>query len=236
MPFATAQLLTEVAQSVHTGFAAAMESAAALFGLVLVALTFGYQAAGNRIESKSDFSRFGAWLWSSGITCCFYYAYCLIIPAHLMVTNYSQGRLVGWIILSCVFIVTGHVIETRALYRMGKDDWPVFKNVFIAQTAAVVVVCVAFFVFNIEAITRSGNIRMFDGLLVALATTLVLISIRAVLLVATSFYAIALLYTSEHEEKTCGTCGKRVPDQAVKCPFCHSELGGSDAATDTGAQ
>jgi hypothetical protein len=224
LPVPTAQLITQIAQSVHTGFAAAMESAAALFGLVLVALTFGYQAAGNRIENKDDFRKFGAWLWSSGITCCFYYAYCLIIPAHLMVTDYSQSRLIIWIVASCVLIVAGHIVETRALYRMGQEDWPAFKRVFIAQTAIVVVVCVGFFVFNLDAVTRSGRTRMFDALLVALAITLVLISIRAVLLVATSFYAIALLYTSEHEQKTCGFCSKQVPMRAVKCPFCHSDL------------
>lgn len=224
MPAAATQVVTQVTQSVHTGFAAAMESAAALFGLVLVALSFGYQAAGNRIENRHDFRNFGAWLWSSGITCCFYYAYCLIIPAHLMVTNYSQARLIAWIVFSCALIVTGHVVETRALYRMGQQDWATFKRVFGLQTVTVAIVCAGFFVFNLYAVTRTPRTHMFDQLLVALAVTLVLISIRAVLLVATSFYSIVLLYTSEREQKTCEFCGKQVPGQAVKCPYCHSTL------------
>ncbi len=215
---------TTIAQSVHSGFAATMMAAASLFGLVLVALTFGYRAAMDRIENTSDFRHFGAWLWSSGLTCCVYYAYCLLIPAHLMVTNYSQTRIIAWIIASCVFILAGHVVETRALLRMGHEDWDAFKRVFAAQTAIVVLIFVGFVAVNVNAVSMASKLTRFDELLVALALTLVLVSIRAVLLVATSFYAITLLYTYEQEQKTCEFCGQRVPGQAIKCPYCHSTL------------
>jgi ribosomal protein L40E len=215
---------TQVAQSVHTGFAATMMSAAALFGLVLIALTFGYRAAVDRVENMGDFRHFGVWMWSSGLTCCVYYAYCMLIPAHLMVTDYSKARLVVWIIASCIFILAGHIIETRSLFRMGHEDWSAFKRVFTAQTTTVVIVLASFLTLNLYAVSRATKISMFDELLVALAFTLVLASIRAVLLVATSFYAIMLLYTYEQDQKTCGFCGKRVPMQAVKCPYCHSTL------------
>jgi len=215
---------TSIAQSVHTGFAATMMAAASLFGLVLVALTFGYRAAMDRVESVGDFRHFGAWMWSSGLTCCVYYAYCLLIPAHLMVTNYSQTRLIAWITVSCVIILAGHVVETRALFRMGHEDWEAFKRVFVAQTAIVVLIFASFLTVNLRAVNLGSKLARFDELLVALALTLVLVSIRAVLLVATSFYAITLLYTCEQEQKTCEFCGQRVPGQAVKCPYCHSTL------------
>ena len=213
-----------IAQSVHTGFAATMMAAASLFGLVLVALTFGYRAAMDRVENMGDFRHFGAWMWPAGLTCCVYYAYCLLIPAHLMVTNYSQTRLVVWIIVSCVIILVGHVVETRSLFRMGHEDWGAFKQVFIAQTAIVVLIFAGFLAVNLSAVSRASKLARFDELLVALALTLVLVSIRAVFLVATSFYAITLLYTHEQEQKTCEFCGQRVPGQAVKCPYCHSTL------------
>jgi len=226
MPIATAAqtMTTQIAQSVHTGFAATMMAAASLFGLVLVALAFGYRAGMDRVESMGDFRHFGVWMWSSGLTCCVYYAYCMLIPAHLMVTNYSQIRLVVWIIASCVFILAGHAIETRSLFRMGHEDWEAFKRVFVLQTAIVVIIFAAFLTVNLSAVSRASKLTRFDELLIALVLTLVLVSIRAVLLVATSFYAITLLYTYEHEQKTCEFCGQRVPGQAVKCPYCHSEL------------
>jgi hypothetical protein len=220
----TQRVSTQIAQSVHTGFSATMMSAAALFGLVLIALTFGYRAAVDRVENIGDFRHFGVWMWSSGLTCCVYYAYCMLIPAHLMVTDYSKIRLVVWIITSCVFILAGHAVETRALFRVGHEDWDAFKRVFAAQTTTVVIVFAGFLTLNLYAVSQTSKISMFDELLVALAFTLVLISIRAVLLVATSFYAIMLLYTYEQEQKTCEFCGKRVPGQAVKCPYCHSAL------------
>jgi hypothetical protein len=215
---------TQIAQSVHTGFAATMMSAASLFGLVLIALSFGYRAAMDRIENIGDFRHFGAWMWSSGLTCCVYYAYCLLIPAHLMVTNYSQTRLIVWIITCCVFILVGHAIETRSLFRMGREDWDAFHLVFTVQTTTVVIIFASFLTLNLYAVSSSSQISMFDELLVSLAFTLVLVSIRAVLLIATSFYAITLLYTYEQEQKACEFCGKRVPQQAVKCPYCHSTL------------
>lgn len=220
----TQSVLTPVAQSVHTGFAATMMAAASLFGLVLVALTFGYRAAMDRVENMGDFRHFGAWMWSSGLTCSVYYAYCLLIPAHLMVTNYSQTRLVAWVIASCVLILAGHVIETRSLFRMGHEDWGAFKQVFIAQTSIVALIFACFLTVNLMAVSRASKLARFDELLVALALTLVLVSIRAVFLVATSFYAVTLLYTYEQEQKTCEFCGRRVPRQAVKCPYCHSPL------------
>jgi uncharacterized paraquat-inducible protein A len=96
--------------------------------------------------------------------------------------------------------------------------------VFIAQTAIVVLIFAGFLAVNLSAVSRASKLARFDELLVALALTLVLVSIRAVFLVATSFYAITLLYTHEQEQKTCEFCGQRVPGQAVKCPYCHSTL------------
>lgn len=78
-----------------TGFSVTGSASAVLFGLVLVSLAFGYNAALSRSDRLGDYRGFVEWFWAAGFSTCVYFSYCFLVSVHVSRSRYSYGNLVG---------------------------------------------------------------------------------------------------------------------------------------------
>lgn len=207
------------------GFSAIVSASASLFGLVLVAVTFGYRTAINKLEDVSQFKHFATWLWAAGLGCGIYYSYCFLIAVHMLRSTYTQSRLVLIIGLTSALLLSVHIVETVWFKRMGNADPAAFKWMNYSQGAVVLALFAIFTVLNWRAVFAGSGIVRYNELLAAIAFTLIASSIRAVFLVGFAFYSILLLHTSEEAQKRCPRCIKPVDPRATVCPHCGSEIG-----------
>ena len=69
-----------------TGFSVTGSASAVLFGLVLVSLTFGYNAALSRFDRLGDCRGFVEWFWAAGFSTCIYFSF---------LVRYTFGVLMG---------------------------------------------------------------------------------------------------------------------------------------------
>jgi hypothetical protein len=76
------------------GFQVTGSASAVLFGLVLVSITFGYNAALSKLEILGDYSHFATWFWSAGLADCVYFSYCFLVSVHVARAVYSYSNLV----------------------------------------------------------------------------------------------------------------------------------------------
>ena len=179
------------------GYASIITAASTLLGLVLVALVFALSSAISRIGSIGDFRHFARWIWFTALGCFLYFTYCIIISFRLRENESSRGVLLAISIAITVLLVASHLFEAWYLYQMSSIDLRRFRNLFILQIAFDLLILVVFVVFVWLALSQPLLRELKQNLYTTLTYLLVLASLRAVVLVGSSFWGIMLLQEEE---------------------------------------
>ncbi len=187
------------------GFQVTGSASAILFGLVLVSITFGYNAALSRFESLADYKHFVNWFWSAGLATCIYFSFCFIISVHVTRSQYAYHNLVAILLITWFVLAMLHILETFRLYQVSMTDWPWFKKIFINETLVIVVLFGIFTVLTFWALfftkTLAGRYTMLFS---AVRYTLIFAAIRAIFLVRYTFAVLMELTLLEERRKTDG--------------------------------
>lgn len=178
----------------ESGFSALSQVAATLFGLVLVALVFAYTTAISRIDSIGDFSHFASWVWSAGFSCFLYFSCCFLISFRLMEDETWVPALAGIVIMNTVLLIVSHYREIHWLRIMVSEDHKIFKNLLLTQTILPVSIFIFFQVMIWRSLIQPSVKSLEWAMYTALTYTLFFASLRAVILVGASFFAIVALH------------------------------------------
>jgi len=210
----------------ESGYSAMAHASAVLFGLIIVALEFAYSSALSRLEDLDDARLYVWWVWSAGFNTCLYYIYCFVISIHLLRTRYSFVTLFVLTLVFSLAMILSKICDIWFLHRMARLDWARFKRIFWVDVIISVVVSPAvFFLVWMAVLSSGGDLERYRTMYIALKYTLVIASVRAVLLIALSFLAVINLESEERDKmKTCPYCTERVRPAAVKCRHCGSDL------------
>jgi hypothetical protein len=184
----------------ESGFSALAQVAATLFGLVLIALVFAYSTAISRIDSIGDFSHFASWVWSAGFSCFLYFSCCFLISFRLMEDETWIPALAGIIVVNTIILIISHYKEIHWLRIMVHEDRQIFGNLYWTQA----ILPVAIFLFFQGMIWRAimqPTIKSLEwAMYTALTYTLFFASLRAVILVGASFFAIVALHQCNNKD------------------------------------
>ncbi|MDY6796755.1 MAG: hypothetical protein SWK76_15955 [Actinomycetota bacterium] len=207
------------------GLSAIAHASAVLFGLVIIALEFAYGAALSRIENMDNARRYIWWVISAGINCCIYFIYCFVVSLHLLRTSYSFWGLLTITTVATFFMLLTKVLDILSLYRMSSTDWGRFRPLFWVEIVVSVAIAPAVFALVWVAVMNvDSDLERYREMYIALKYTLVLASMRAVLLLGMSFLAVINLERAQSKVKTCPFCAESVKSEAVKCRHCGSGL------------
>jgi hypothetical protein len=181
-----------------SGFQTTGSASAVLTGLVLISITFGYNAALSRLKNLNDYSHFVDWFWAAGLANCIYFSYCFIISVHVTRAAYSYPNLVAIVLITCALLGALHVSETLKLYRVARYDWERFKRIFTNETIVVWALFLLFATLSFWAVffTKTEAAR-YTMLLAAVRYTLVFASLRALFLVRYTFGILMNIATME---------------------------------------
>jgi hypothetical protein len=177
----------------ESGFQSLIYASATLLGLVLVALVFAYQSAFNRIENIGEFRHFAKWVFAAGFSCFVYYACCLLVGFRLSEDETSRtAMMVIAAVVSAVLLVS-HYLELKWGLEMAREDWRELRPVYWIQSVLVVLTFLVFEVLTWTALISSSIDKLESITYTAFSYTLVLASLRAVVLVGSSFWSIMVL-------------------------------------------
>ncbi len=179
------------------GYASVITAASTLLGLVLIALVFALSSAISHLGNIRDFRPFARWIWFTALGCFLYFTYCIIISFRLRENESSRTVLLAITIVITVLLVLSQILEVLYLHQMSARNRERFKSLFAVQIAFDVFVLVLFVVFVWMALAQPGLLELKRHLYATLTYVLVLASLRAVVLVGSSFWAIMLLHEDE---------------------------------------
>jgi hypothetical protein len=178
----------------ESGFSALATVAATLFGLVLIALVFAYTTAISRIDSIGDFSHFASWVWSAGFSCFLYFSCCFLISFRLLEDETWIPAIAGITVAITILLIFSHYKEIHWLRIMVQEDRKIFRNLYWTQTILPVFIFFFFQVMIWRAVLRLSIKSFESAMYTALTYTLFFASLRAVILVGASFFAIVALH------------------------------------------
>lgn len=194
-------------ESLQHGYNAIAAASATLLGLVLVALVFAYRSAINLIDRVSDFRNFAKWVGAAGLACFFYFSYCFLVAFRLMEEETSRSALYIITGAATLLLLVVQYYEVRSLVDMGRRNSGSYRGLVTVQCSVMALVFIAFEAMTWIAITRPSLESMEKLLFNSLTYILFLAALRAVVLVAASFWSIMLMHYEEKAEP--GTGGQR---------------------------
>ena len=186
--------MDENLQHAYNAIAAA---SATLLGLVLVALVFAYRSAINLIDRVADFRHFAKWVGAAGFACFLYFSYCFLVAFRLMEAETSRSALYVITGTASLLLLVVQFYEARSLADMARDAGGLFDGLVWVQGVVMALVFIAFEAMTWIAITRGSADSMERLLFNSLTYILFLAALRAVVLVAASFWAIMLMHQQE---------------------------------------
>jgi hypothetical protein len=175
------------------GFTGLIYAAATMLGLILVALVFSYQSAISRIENILEFRHFAKWTFMAGFSCFLYFSFCIVVGFRLSEDRTSHLALVIITICTSLLLIISHALELKWALEMCREDWRELRGVFWAQ---LVLVLLSFLVFEgimWASFLVSSTDTMERYIFTASSYILLMTSLRAVVLVASSFWCITIL-------------------------------------------
>lgn len=182
----------------EAGFSALAQVAAMLFGLVLVSLVFAYTTAISRIDSIGDFSHFASWVWAAGFSCFLYFSCCFLISFRLMEDETWLPALVGIVVANTTLLIISLYKEIYWLRIMVSEDRKGFGRFYWAQAALPIIIFLFFQVIIWRAAMQPTTETLELMMYTALTYTLFFASLRSVILVGASFFAIVVLHKCNH--------------------------------------
>lgn len=177
----------------ESGFQSLTYASATLLGLVLVALVFAYQSALTRIESISEFRHFAKWVFAAGFSCFIYYACCLLVGFRLSENETSRIALIIIVGIATVGLAITHYLELRWAWEMAQEDLKELRNLYKVQVWLVLMTFLVFECLSWFALVSSSLNEMEKLTYAAFTYALVMASLRAVVLVGSSFWSIMIL-------------------------------------------
>lgn len=177
----------------ESGFQSLIYSSATLMGLVLVALVFAYQSALNNIENVGEFRHFAKWVFAAGFSCFVYYACCLLVGFRLSENETSRPAMISIASLVTASLIVTHYLELRWGREMAREDWEELGTVCWVQVVLVILTFLVFEVLTWVALISSSVEKLEDITYTAFSYALIMTSLRAVVLVGSSFWAIMIL-------------------------------------------
>jgi hypothetical protein len=185
----------------ESGFSTLAMVAATLFGLVLIALVFAYTTAISRIDSIGDFSHFASWVWSAGFSCFLYFSCCFLIAFRLLEDETWLPAIVGIVVVITLALIFAHYKEIHWLRIMVREDHEIFRNFFRTQTILPIFIFIFFQIMIWRGILRLSIRSSFESAMyTALTYTLFFASMRALILVGASFFAIVALHQCNQKD------------------------------------
>jgi hypothetical protein len=175
----------------ESAFDSLAHASATLLGLV--ALVFSYRSAFTRLENIGEFRHFAKWVFAAGFTCFLYYGCCLLVAFRLRDDETSRAALIIIVAFTTLALALFHVLEIKWLRELARENWDDLKIVFIMN---VLLSLAAFLVFASLAWTAlaSSSLEHMEQLTYeAFTYALYMTSLRAVVLVGSSFWVLMVL-------------------------------------------
>jgi uncharacterized membrane protein YidH (DUF202 family) len=177
----------------ESGFQSLIYASATLLGLVLVALVFAYQSALTRIESIGEFRHFAKWVFAAGFSCFVYYSCCLLVGFRLSENETSRAAMIAIVGVSTVVLAATHYLELKWASEMAREDPEELRNIYRVQFVLVLATFLVFEGLTWFALISSSIDELEKLTYTAFSYALVMASLRAVVLVGSSFWAIMIL-------------------------------------------
>lgn len=174
-------------------FTALIYASATMLGLILVALVFAYQSAISHIENILEFRHFAKWVFAAGFSCFIYFSYCIIVGFRLSEDRASRVALMITTALISLVLVVSHYLELKWSLEMSREDWKELRWIFRVQLALVLLSFLIFEVIVWLSFVFSSTATMERYIFTASSYVLLMTSLRAVVLVASSFWSITIL-------------------------------------------
>ncbi len=185
--------------SLQHAYNAIVAASATLLGLVLVALVFAYRSAINLIDRVADFRHFAKWVGAAGFACFLYFSYCFLVAFRLMEVETTRVPLYVITGIATLLLLAVQYLEAKSLVEMARDTGGAFRGLVWVQGAVMALVFIAFEAMTWIAITRGSDESMEKLLYNALTYVLFLAALRAVVLVAASYWAIMLMHQQQED-------------------------------------
>ncbi len=208
----------------ETGYATIAGASAVLFGLIIVALEFASSAALSRIDKIGEVRGYSHWIWAAGLNICIYYMYAFAVSIHMLRTRFSFLYLLIITAVASFFMILTKILDVIFLYRLSRKDWARFRGLFWADTLVALIISPAIFALVWIAVFQQADFERYKIMYIAIKYTLILVSLRAVLLMGFSFQAVTNLELMGGNKKSCPYCDETIKEKAVKCRYCGSDL------------